>query len=269
MRRRHDRSGPAERDRTAPLQRPARRTATPWVTVAAGAGAVTLVVAVAGMVGAATGGGEAVVVGGVSAEGGANGEDTVPAVTPRPDTPRPEVTRIPPPDAADGTSDDARPAPSPRPSASGQGEQAAPGAPSPTTEPAPAPTASEPTPAPTEPAPTPSPTTDPGTGSVSWVQERLRVHGADVAVTGTMDDATRTALRSFQKAHGLTPDGTVTAATAEALRAAPPDAEDPTGPGPTPPAEPAPTPSTDRPSVAVPGPSSSADEPAPTLAPAP
>uniref|UniRef100_UPI00259AA889 hypothetical protein n=1 Tax=uncultured Cellulosimicrobium sp. TaxID=307826 RepID=UPI00259AA889 len=79
MRRRHDRSGPAERDRTAPLQRPARRTATPWVTVAAGAGAVTLVVAVAGMVGAATGGGEAVVVGGVSAEGGANGEDTVPA----------------------------------------------------------------------------------------------------------------------------------------------------------------------------------------------
>ena len=91
MRRRHDRSGPAERDRTAPLQRPARRTATPWVTVAAGAGAVTLVVAVAGMVGAATGGGEAVVVGGVSAEGGANGEDTVPAVTPRPDTPRPEA----------------------------------------------------------------------------------------------------------------------------------------------------------------------------------
>ncbi len=250
MRRRHDSSGTPEGRSVAPPPA-AHRTATPWVTVAAGAGAVTLVVAVAGMVGAATGGGEAVVVG-ASADAGTAVEDGVPAVTPRPDASRPEVTRIPPPDhahdPAEGT--DAGAAPAPRPSSGGTGTppaSAGPGA-EPTTSPSPTPGTTAPEPAPT----TPAPTADPA--SVSWVQERLRVHGADIEVTGTMDDATGAALRAFQQAHGLPGDGTVTAATAEALAAAPSDEdEEPTDPGGAAPTEPAPPSPTDTPSATVPG----------------
>jgi hypothetical protein len=230
-----------------------RRAATPWVTVAAGAGAVTLVVAVAGMVGAATGGGEAVVVG-ASADGGTAVEDGVPAVTPRPDAPRPEVTRIPPPDHTHDPADGADPATTPVPRRSAGGTDAPPpsAAPAPTTEPSAAPSGTAPEPAPT----TPAPTTQPDEASVSWVQERLRVHGADVAVTGTLDEATRAALRAFQEANGLPGDGAVTAATAEALAAAPEGGdEESTDPGGTAPTEPAPPSSTDRPSGTVPGPS--------------
>ena len=54
MRRRQGSTGSPEDGRVAPTTPVERRAATPWVTVAAGAGAVTLVVAVAGMVGAAT-----------------------------------------------------------------------------------------------------------------------------------------------------------------------------------------------------------------------
>ena len=250
MRRRHDSSGTPDGGRVTP-PRDAHRAATPWVTVAAGAGAVTLVVAVAGMVGAATGGGEAVVVG-ASADAGNAVEDGVPAVTPRPDAPRPEVTRIPPPDHAHDPADGADPAttPAPRPSPGGTGTPptvADPG-PAPTTEPSAAPGTAAPEPTPT----TPAPTADPA--SVTWVQERLRVHGADVAVTGTLDDATRAALRAFQQAHGLPGDGAVTAATAEALAAAPAGGgEAPTDPGGTAPTEPAPPSPTDKPSAGVPG----------------
>lgn len=264
MRRRHGSTGFPEDGRVAPATPGARRAATPWVTVAAGAGAVTLVVAVAGMVGAATGGGEAVVVG-ASADGGTAVEDGVPAVTPRPDAPRPEVTRIPPPaaDPADGAGPATTPAP--RPSAGGTDTPPASADPAQTTEPsAAAPSGTAPEPAPT----TTAPTTEPDEASVSWVQERLRVHGADVAVTGTPDEATRAALRAFQEANGLPGDGAVTRATAEALAAAPEgDDEESTDPGGTAPTEPAPP--SDRPSGTVPGPTpSTGDQAEATLAPA-
>ncbi|MFE6234566.1 peptidoglycan-binding protein [Cellulosimicrobium sp. NPDC057862] len=266
MRRRHGSTGSPEDGRVAPTTPVERRAATPWVTVAAGAGAVTLVVAVAGMVGAATGGGEALVVG-ASADGGTTVEDGVPAVTPRPDVPRPEVTRIPPPaaDPADGAGPATTQAP--RPSAGGTDTPLASADPAPTTEPsAAAPSGTAPEPAPT----TPAPTTEPDAASVSWVQERLRVHGADVAVTGTLDEATRAALRAFQEANGLPGDGAVTAATAEALAAAPEGGgEESTDPGGTTPTEPAPPSPTDRPSGAVPGPTpSTGDQAEATLAPA-
>ncbi|QJW37969.1 peptidoglycan-binding domain-containing protein [Cellulosimicrobium protaetiae] len=256
MRRRHDRTDAPASDVPAPLPRAGSRAATPWVTVAAGAGAVTLVVAVAGMVGAATGVGESVVVG-VSADGGALVEDGVPAVTPRPEAPRPEVTRIPPPDRAGATDDPAGTDPEPEPPTGTGGEP-----PASASGPDPAPTTTEPATAPTTPAPAvtpaePAPTSDPDPASVTWVQERLRVHGADVEVTGTLDDATVAALRAFQQAHGLAGDGAVTAATAEALAAAPgTGSEESTDPGGTSPAEPTPTPSTDRPSTVAPGQSS-------------
>lgn len=258
MRRRHDRTSSTASDRVAP---PASRASTPWVSVAAGAGAVTLVVAVAGMVGAATGGGEAVVVADVEG-GGAVVEAGVPAVTPRPDEPRPEVTRIPPPDErTDDAADDERPAPAPRPSSGAttgpDAEPTAPrgsgAAPSPTT-PA-APTTEAPAPQPTDEAPAEEP--DPV--SVSWVQERLRAHGAGVEVTGTWDDATVAALRAFQQEHGLSGDGSVTAATAEALAAAPGSVG---GAGESGPAEPTPTPSDDRTAGTSPRPTPSGSEPA-------
>lgn len=268
MRRRHGQTGSPEDGRVAPTTSVERRAATPWVTVAAGAGAVTLVVAVAGMVGAATGGGEAVVVG-ASADGGTAVEDGVPAVTPRPDAPRPEVTRIPPPDHTHDRADGADPAttPAPRPSAGGTDAPPSSADPAPTTEPSAAPSGTPPEPAPT----TPAPTTEPDEAAVSWVQERLRVHGADVAVTGTLDEATRAALRAFQEAHGLPGDGgAVTAATAEALAAALEGGdEESTDPGGTDPTEPAPPSSTDRPSGTVPGPTpSTGDQAGATLAPA-
>ncbi|UKJ63561.1 peptidoglycan-binding protein [Cellulosimicrobium cellulans] len=268
MRRRHGPTGSPEDGRVAPTTPVERRAATPWVTVAAGAGAVTLVVAVAGMVGAATGGGEAVVVG-VSAGAGNAVEDGVPVVTPRPDAPRPEVTRIPPPDHTHDPADGADPAstPAPRPSAGGTDAPPPSAEPAPTTEPPAAPSGTAPEPAPT----TPAPTTEPDEASVTWVQERLRVHGADVAVTGTLDEATRAALRAFQEANGLPGDGAgaVTAATAEALAAAPEGGgEESTDPGGTAPTEPAPPSSTDRPSGTVPGPTpSTADQVEATLAP--
>lgn len=222
------------------------RAAMPWVTVAAGAGAVTLVLAAAGMVGAATGGGEAVVVEGVTADGSSGVESGLPDVTPRPDTPRPEVTRVPPPDDADSGTTPSRPPASSAP--------VAPTGPPTTTAPETAPDPTT-TPSPTTPAPsptTPAPTTDPEQESVSWVQERLRAHGATIEVTGTLDDATVAALRAFQQAHGLTADGSVTAATAEALAVAPGSGDDGSAGGTTP-AEPTPTPSTDRPSTGTPG----------------
>ncbi|MFF2269211.1 peptidoglycan-binding protein [Cellulosimicrobium cellulans] len=267
MRRRHGSTGSPEDDRVAPTRSVERRATTPWVTVAAGAGAVTLVVAVAGMVGAATGGGEALVVG-ASADGGTAVEDGVPAVTPRPDVPRPEVTRIPPPDHTHDPADGGDPAttPAPRPSAEGPDAPPSSADAAPTTEPSAAPSGTAPQPTPT----TPAPTTEPDAASVSWVQERLRVHGADVAVTGTLDEATRAALRAFQEANGLPGDGAVTAATAEALADAPESGdEESTDPGGTAPTEPAPPSSTDRPSGAVPGPTpSTGDQAEATLAPA-
>ncbi|KON74824.1 hypothetical protein M768_02495 [Cellulosimicrobium cellulans F16] len=266
MRRRHGLTGSPEDGRVAPTTSVERRAATPWVTVAAGAGAVTLVVAVAGMVGAATGGGEAVVVG-ASADGGTAVEDGVPAVTPRPDAPRPEVTRIPPPDQTHDPADGADPAttPAPRPSVDETDAPPSSADPAPTTEPSAAPSGTAPEPAPT----TPAPTTELDAASVSWVQERLRVHGADVAVTGTLDEATRAALRAFQEANGLPGDGAVTAATAEALAAAPDGGdEESADPGGTAPTEPAPPSATDRPSGTVPGPTpSTEDEAEATLAP--
>jgi peptidoglycan hydrolase-like protein with peptidoglycan-binding domain len=261
VRRRHGPTGSPEDGRVAPTTSVEGRAATPWVSVAAGAGAVTLVVAVAGMVGAATGGGEAVVVG-ASADGGTTVEDGVPAVTPRPDEPHPEVTRIPPPaptDPADGT--DPATTPAPRPSSGGTDTPPSAAGPAPTTQPSAAP----------EPAPTtPAPAAEPDTASVSWVQERLRAHGADVEVTGALDEATRDALRAFQEANGLPVDGAVSAATAEALAAAPEGGdEESTDPGGTAPTAPAPPSSTDRPSGAVPGPTPSTGEQAEaTLAPA-
>ncbi|MDF9875303.1 peptidoglycan-binding domain-containing protein [Cellulosimicrobium cellulans] len=267
MRRRHGPTGSAQDGRVAPTTSVERRAATPWVTVAAGAGAVTLVVAVAGMVGAATGGGEAVFVG-ASADGGNAVEDGVPVVTPRPDTPHPQVTRIPPPTDPDpGDGADPVTTPAPRPSSGGTDAPPSVADPVPTTEPSAAPSGTAPEPAPTSPAPTP----EPDEASVSWVQERLRVHGADVAVTGTLDEATRAALRAFQEANGLPADGAVTAATAEALAAAPEGGgdEESTDPGGTAPTEPAPPSSTDRPSGTVPGPTpSTGDQAEATLAPA-
>jgi len=240
----------------------ARRAAMPWVTVAAGAGAVTLVVAVAGMVGAATGGGTAVVVEGVTVDGSAGAENGLPDVTPRPGTPRPQVTRVPPPevaeqDTATGTTTPVRPPSASAPAApSGPPAAAAP-------EPEPAPSTPSPAPSPT----TPAPTTEPSQESVTWVQERLRAHGATLEVTGTMDDATVAALRAFQRAHDLVGDGAVTVATTQALAASPEPVED-GSPGGTTPPEPSPRPTTDRPTTTAPGATSSdLDVVAPTLDP--
>ena len=83
------------RERT-PAAAGGHRSSLPWVSVASGAVAVTLVVAAAGMVGAATGGAETVV-SGTTAEGLSETESGVPVVTPRQDGPRPTVTRLPPP----------------------------------------------------------------------------------------------------------------------------------------------------------------------------
>jgi hypothetical protein len=232
------------------------RSSLPWVSVVAGAGAVTLVVAVAGMVGAVTGGGEAVVVSGNATEGLAETESGVPSVTPRRDEPRPTVTRIPPPGTtADGTEDDratdeadgggaAAPVPGPA---------AAPSVPSapPTVAPAPAAPSSPTTPAP-DPSPTDEPTDDTDEESVTWVQERLLAHGATVDVTGVLDEATVAALRAFQESHGLTVTGSVTAETGAALAAAPGSGGEESGedPGGTVPVEPTPSPTPDQPSVA-------------------
>ncbi|MCB7135110.1 peptidoglycan-binding domain-containing protein [Cellulosimicrobium marinum] len=206
---------------------PARPSALPWGAVVAGAGAVTLVVTAAGMVGAATGGPlPAVVTGDHAAEWQAGGD---PTVLPRPDEPRPVVTRIPPPaavdlpvdrqdDVEDSSADDA-----PAPGASEPPVVAEPEQPpssTPTDE-------ASPTPRPT-PTPTPDePTTAPGVLQVTWLQERLRAHGADVAVTGSMDDATRAALSAFREAHGLVaPEGdALDDATRAALAGDPTDAE--------------------------------------------
>jgi hypothetical protein len=209
---------------------------------------VTLVVAVAGMVGAATGGGEAVVVTGSTAEGLAETETGVPAVTPRQDAPRPTVTRIPAPGTTtdrperDETTDEAdggaAAAPAPGPSA--------PSAPSAPGTAAPAPSTSPTTPVPD---PTQAPT---GDADATWVQERLVVHGATVDVTGVLDDSTVAALRAFQEAHGLAVTGSVTAEVAAALAAAPDGDGEESGEGPGGPAEPTPTtpPTPDQPSVA-------------------
>ncbi|WP_435738264.1 peptidoglycan-binding domain-containing protein [Cellulosimicrobium sp. PMB13] len=189
------------------------RAALPWGAVVAGAGAVTIVVAAAGMVGAATGGSPPVVVPASASEDWDAGSD--PAVVPRPDEPRPVVTRIPPPEPVDEE-------PAPRPSSTTDRPAETPAVP-PVAEPAPAPTGSAPTtptPAAT-PTPSPDPTAEPDAPTATWVQERLRVHGLDVEVTGTLDDATVAALRVFQEARGLTADGRVGTQTRAALAAAP------------------------------------------------
>ena len=52
----------------------------------------------------------------------------------------------------------------------------------------------------------------------SWVQWQLRRHGAEIAVTGSFDAASRAALLAFQRAHGLAADGICGPATRAALK---------------------------------------------------
>lgn|GEM_PF-1636708 len=230
------RPGPADRhaSRTAlATERRASRAALPWGAVVAGAGAVTLVVAAAGMVGAATGGSPSVVVPGSAAEGW----DDVPTpdVVPGPDEPRPVVTRIPPPEPQE---EPGGPAAAPTPPADGADD---PATASPTTDPDPEPSGTATSTPTAEPSGTPTTsdsTEDPdASADATWVQERLRVHGATVEVTGTMDDATVAAVRAFQAAQGLTVDGRVGEATRTAL-AADPEEPDEEGTGPTDPPTP-------------------------------
>lgn len=218
----HDRLGPAHAARGA---RSAQRSL-PWGAVVAGAGAVTLVVAAAGMVGAATGGPPAVVVPGATSGGQHGGEPGSPVVIPRADEPRPTVTRIPPREDGD---DPAAPqerrgggtapsAPSDEPSpgdvvAQPAPQQPADETPEPGAGPSPSPT--------TSPTREPAPTAEPGTVDARWVQQRLRAHGATVELTGQLDEATVAALKAFQTSAGLAAGGTVDAATREALAAEP------------------------------------------------
>jgi peptidoglycan hydrolase-like protein with peptidoglycan-binding domain len=202
----------------------AQRSSLPWGAVVAGAGAVTLVVAAAGMVGAATGGPPAVVVPGATSGGVTEREPGSPVVIPRADEPRPTVTRIPPRDDRDEVRDPgARQTTPSTPSAEPEpGTRVAEPAPQPSVDEAPRPSAS--------PSPTTSPTREPApaeetaTRDARWVQERLRAHGATVELTGELDEVTVAALRAFQTSVGLPAGGTVDAATLEALAAAPQDA---------------------------------------------
>lgn len=72
-----------------------------------------------------------------------------------------------------------------------------------------------------------------GDADVRWLQETLnRVANAGLAVDGNAGPATRAAVRSFQSAHGLTPDGIVGERTLAALRTALAGAGPAPGPGP-------------------------------------
>ncbi|MBD5785144.1 peptidoglycan-binding protein [Cellulosimicrobium terreum] len=227
------------------------------MSVVAGAGVVVLAVSAAGMVGAATGGGRAVDVPHTTAEGWIDPDSGIAHVEPR--QPTVEVTRVPPPGV------DELPVPDPVTTAPDDGSTDVPSA-----DPAPSPSddpqtdeapAADPSPAeseqPTEPAT--DETDDPASGgtdteepdaseesdapSAAWVQARLRLHGADLDDTGEVDDATVAALREFQRSHDLPVDGTLTAATIEALSGDPAEPVDPpTGEAVRPTAPPTPEP---------------------------
>ncbi|MGH8160690.1 MAG: peptidoglycan-binding domain-containing protein [Gammaproteobacteria bacterium] len=53
------------------------------------------------------------------------------------------------------------------------------------------------------------------------VQKALIAHGADIKATGRWDDATRDAVKAFQKEHGLKPTGFPNQATVKALQEKP------------------------------------------------